>query len=87
MYKVVWKSKALEDVKFFQKNEPRVIKKLRKLEVELKKHPEFGTGKPEELKHELSGYWARRVTQEHRMVYEITDNTVAIIKCRFHYDK
>jgi toxin YoeB len=49
-------------------------------------HPFAGIGKPEPLRYEWSGYWSRRITGEHRLVYRIEGNTVFIAQCRFHYD-
>ena len=47
----------------------------------------IGIGKPEALKHEFSGYWSRRITDEHRLVYKVTDTTILIASCKYHYDK
>jgi toxin YoeB len=49
------------------------------------RQPFAGLGKPEPLKHELSGYWSRRINDEHRLVYKITDEAITIISCRYHY--
>lgn len=54
-------------------------------EKDIKRQPFKGTGKPEPLKHQLQGCWSRRIDSEHRLVYEITDGTLKIIACRFHY--
>ena len=47
--------------------------------------PFQGIGKPEPLKHELSGYWSRRITDEHRLVYEVKEDSIIIISCKYHY--
>ena len=47
--------------------------------------PYSGIGKPEPLKHELSGYWSRRITEEHRLVYSVNENRIIVISLRFHY--
>jgi toxin YoeB len=52
---------------------------------EVQRTPFEGTGKPEPLKHELKGCWSRRITQEHRLVYEVKGETIRILACRFHY--
>lgn len=44
-----------------------------------------GIGKPEPLKHELSGYWSRRITKEHRLVYKVTEEAIIIVSCKYHY--
>ncbi|MBB1127467.1 Txe/YoeB family addiction module toxin, partial [Thiospirillum jenense] len=48
--------------------------------------PYQGLGKPEPLKHELQGYWSRRITNEHRLVYKCEGDSVVIIACRYHYE-
>ena len=62
-----------------------VLKKIRSLIVSILSTPFEGIGKPEPLKHELSGYWSRRITDEHRLVYEIKGDKIIIVQCRFHY--
>jgi toxin YoeB len=64
-----------------------VLKRIRQLLESISITPFEGIGKPEPLKHELSGYWSRRITQEHRLVYTIKNNEIIIIQCRFHYDE
>ncbi|TAL09336.1 MAG: Txe/YoeB family addiction module toxin, partial [Nitrospirae bacterium] len=49
------------------------------------RHPHTGLGKPEPLKGDLSGYWSRRITKEHRLVYKVEKNVLSIAQCRFHY--
>ncbi len=65
-----------------------VINKINRILKELKEHPEIGTGKPERLKHELSGFWSRRLSKEHRMIYKIEENivTVTVISAMGHYE-
>ncbi|MDR3141101.1 MAG: Txe/YoeB family addiction module toxin [Tannerellaceae bacterium] len=53
----------------------------------ISKHPFEGIGKPEKLKHELNGYWSRRIDVMHRMVYTVTDDKIYVISCRYHYKK
>ncbi len=63
-----------------------VLKKLLILFEELSEHPYTGTGKPEPLKHLLSGLWSRRINREHRLVYEVTDTIVFILSAKGHYE-
>jgi toxin YoeB len=65
---------------------PQVLSKIISLLVEITATPFVGTGKPEPLRHSLKGKWSRRITQEHRLVYEVKNETVWIVSCRFHYD-
>jgi len=64
-----------------------ILKKIRSLLESIRETPFVGIGKPEPLKHELSGYWSRRITDEHRLVYEVKPTKIVVIQCRFHYDK
>jgi toxin YoeB len=52
---------------------------------DIQRDPFSGLGKPEALKHDLSGLWSRRITQEHRLVYNVTDEEIVIVSCKFHY--
>jgi len=85
---LVFKPKALEDRDFFKKsgNIP-LMRKIQCLLEELELHPATGTGKPEKLKENLSGYWSRRITDEHRIVYTIDNEKrhVEIYSLRGHY--
>lgn len=73
------------DYLYWQQTDKKVLKKINQLVKDIKRDPFDGLGKPEPLKHEFSGCWSRRITDEHRLVYEITQYSVVIISCRFHY--
>ena len=75
---------AFEDYQNWQENKA-VFKKLNALLKETLRTPFAGTGKPEALKHDLSGYWSRRITDEHRLVYKVAQDAVIVISCKFHY--
>jgi len=78
--------KALEDIEFWKKSgNKRIQSKITKLLESICLTPYSGIGKPEPLKHELSGYWSRRITDEHRLVYTIVNDRIKIISLRFHY--
>jgi toxin YoeB len=85
---LIFQPKALEDREFFKKsgNMP-LMNKIQNLLAELELHPEVGTGKPEKLTANLSGYWSRRVNGEHRIIYTIEEKTITIYSLRGHYDK
>ncbi len=72
--------------KRLEKSDPRTLAKIISLIVETTSNPFSGTGKPEPLKHSLKGKWSRRITQEHRLVYEVKADTIWIVSCRFPYD-
>ena len=73
------------EYEYWQKTDKQVLKKVNQLLKDVKRDPFDGLGKPEALKHEFSGCWSRRITDEHRLVYEVTDYSIVIISCRFHY--
>ena len=77
--------RAWEDYLHWQRENKAVVKKINQLIRDIQRSPFDGLGKPEPLKHELSGAWSRRITQEHRLVYLIEGDTVTILQCRFHY--
>ena len=76
---------AWEDYLYFKNSDKIISKKIDKLIKESLREPFEGIGKPEKLKGNLSGYWSRRITQEHRLVYKYENNTLFIASCRFHY--
>ena len=77
---------AHEDIEYYKSAGNKVIlKKLLILLEELAEHPFSGTGKPEPLKHNLSGAWSRRINKEHRLIYELHDDIVLILSARGHY--
>ena len=61
-------------------------KKIAKLILDIQKNPFAGLGKPEPLKGNYTGYWSRRITQQHRLIYKVKNDVLFIASCRFHYD-
>lgn len=82
---VAFYTKALDDFYEWESTYKKVFRKIKDLIKEITRTPFEGIGKPEPLKHELSGYWSRRITDEHRLVYKISDNTLYILSCKEHY--
>lgn len=80
-----WTEDAWEDYEYWQKTSKEKIRQINKLIKAIKREPFEGIGKPEPLKHDLAGYWSRRIDQEHRLVYEVQDDAIVIIQCRYHY--
>ena len=76
---------AFEDYLFWSQTDPKVFRKLNALIKEAARTPFEGTGSPEPLKHEWQGYWSRRLTQEHRLIYKVTDAEIIVAECRLHY--
>ncbi len=82
---LLFTDESWEEYLYWQDTDKAVLRKINQLLKEIKRTPFEGMGKPEPLKHPLQGCWSRRIDREHRLVYEVTDNTVKIIACRFHY--
>lgn len=83
--KLIFADEAWEDYLYWQKQDKRIVERINKLIRETQRDPFVGVGKPEGLKHALSGYWSRRITDEHRMVYRIEGGALLIAQLRFHY--
>ncbi|KAA0262616.1 MAG: Txe/YoeB family addiction module toxin [Hafnia alvei] len=73
------------DYVFWQENDKRFIKRINELIKEIERSPFTGIGKPEPLKHHLSGYWSRRINEEHRLIYRVEQDRMIILSCRYHY--
>jgi toxin YoeB len=80
-----WTEDAWEDYEYWQKTSKDKVKQIGKLINAIKRDPFEGIGKPEPLKHDLAGYWSRRIDHEHRLVYEVQDDAIIIVQCRYHY--
>jgi len=78
---------AWEDYLWFQEHDRKLLKRINLLIKDVLRTPFSGIGKPEPLKADLTGYWSRRINDEHRLVYAATTTEVTIIACRFHYSK
>ena len=76
---------AWEDYLYWQKTDKKIVKRINALVKETKRSPYEGTGKPDPLKHALAGYWSRRITDEHRIVYKVTESAILIAQLRYHY--
>jgi toxin YoeB len=76
---------AFEDLAWWVKNDRKKALKIIKLIEEIQRDPFQGSGKPETLKHELSGCWSRRIDEKHRLVYEVLETKIRILACRYHY--
>jgi toxin YoeB len=83
--KIVFLDQAWEDYLYWQNTDKASLKKINALIKEIERTPFEGSGKPEPLKHNLAGYWSRRINLEHRLVYKIDNDTVVILQCRYHY--
>ena len=75
-----------EDYLYWQQTDKAMLRKVNALIEAIRREPFSGLGKPEPLRHDLRGYWSRRITDEHRLVYFVAGDTVDILQCRYHYD-
>ncbi len=85
MKQIAFEEKAFEDFTNWATQDKKLYTKIIALIKDIKTSPFLGLGKPEPLKHELSGYWSRRINDEHRLVYKVTDTMIIIASCKYHY--
>ena len=83
--KLIFSDEAWDDYLYWQKQDRKMVERINKLIQEVKREPFCGMGKPEPLKHALSGFWSRRITDEHRMVYRINGDSLEVAQLRYHY--
>ena len=76
--KLIWSEESWDDYLYWQETDKRIVKKINELIKDTRRTPFEGKGKPEPLKHNLSGFWSRRITEEHRLVYAVTDDSLLI---------
>ena len=80
-----WADHAWDDYLYWQQADKKTLKRINLLIENIKRQPFDGIGSPEPLKHNWSGYWSRRINREHRLVYKVTDESIIIVQCRYHY--
>ena len=88
---IVFTKNAWDDFEYWIENDPELVIKIKELLKSIRQNPFTGIGKPEPLKYDLKGFWSRRISSEHRLVYKISgvkgvDQKCFILQCRFHYD-
>lgn len=83
--KLVFSEAAWEDYLYWQKTDAKTLARINQLIREASRQPFSGIGKPESLKHALKGYWSRRINDEHRFVYKVTDEALLIAQFRYYY--
>ena len=83
--KLVFADEAWEDYLYWQQQDKRMVKRINDLVAATKRDPFSGIGKPEPLRHALAGFWSRRITDEHRMVYKAEKDALLIAQLRYHY--
>jgi toxin YoeB len=85
--KLCFTSTAWDDYLWFQESDRKLLKRINLLIQDILRSPFEGIGKPEPLKADLTGYWSRRINDEHRLVYSATTTEIIVVACRYHYSK
>jgi toxin YoeB len=83
--RLVWDQDAWDDYLYWQRTDRAKVKRINDLIRDIMREPFAGTGKPEPLKHQLVGSWSRRIDDEHRLVYRVTEDDLVILQARYHY--
>ncbi len=83
--KLLFSEHAWDDYLYWQRTDKRTLRRINTLIKDIRRDPRNGIGKPEALRHGLSGFWSRRINDEHRIVYKVGTNTVFIAQLRYHY--
>jgi toxin YoeB len=84
--KYVFVDESWEDYVYWQETDKKMARRINELLKEISRNPFSGKGKPEPLKYKYKGFWSRRINEEHRLIYQVKENEMFIIKCRYHYD-
>ena len=83
--RLIFADTAWDDYLYWQQHDKRLLERINRLIRETQRQPYTGLGKPEPLKHALSGFWSRRITEEHRMVYKVEGDALLLAQLRYHY--
>ena len=83
--KLIFAQKGWEDYLYWQRTDKKTLKRINALIKDIKRNPFVGIGDPEPLKYDWSGFWSRRITKEHRIVYAVEQDSILIAQCKFHY--
>jgi toxin YoeB len=82
---ICFRQRAWDDYLYWQQTDRKILKRINSLIRDIERDPFSGPGKPEPLKHQFSGFWSRRINDEHRLVYTLFDGDLVIVQCRYHY--
>jgi toxin YoeB len=85
--RLAFTERGWDDYEFWQQNDQRMLRKLNELLKDCRRSPFAGIGKPEPLRGSLSGWWSRRISDEHRLVYRVEGDLLVVQQCRFHYER
>ena len=87
MRTIIFHSESFDEYSDWASINIRAFERLRRIIAETRRTPFQGIGKPEPLQHELRGHWSRRIDDEHRLVYRVSDEAITIVSCKYHYSK
>ena len=87
MKNVLLTPKAFEEISYWLSEDKRMVSKIFDLIRDIQRSPFSGLGKPEPLRHDFKGFWSRRISGEHRLIYRVDNEQIIITHCRFHYNK
>jgi len=82
----IFVEESWDDYLYWQETDKKMARRINELLKHISRNPFSGIGKPEPLKYKYKGFWSRRINEEHRLIYQVKENEVLIVKCRFHYD-
>ncbi|MDO4998617.1 MAG: Txe/YoeB family addiction module toxin [Neisseria sp.] len=85
--KLIFSDDAWQDYLFWQQNDKAMLKRVNALIKDIQRNPFDGIGKPEPLKFHLAGFWSRRISDEHRLIYAFENDAILIAQCRYHYER
>ncbi|MCR4782437.1 MAG: Txe/YoeB family addiction module toxin [Lachnospiraceae bacterium] len=83
---LLWEDRGWEDYLYWQTQDKKTLKKINKLIKDAQRNPYEGIGKPEPLGENLSGFWSRRINEQDRLIYDVTEDGIRIIACKGHYE-
>jgi toxin YoeB len=85
--RLVFTSQGWEDYTYWQRADRAIVRRINRLLDDALRDPTDGIGKPEPLKYGIAGAWSRRITEEHRLVYQVLDTDLVVLQARYHYEK
>lgn len=85
-HNLIWHPSAWEDYLYWFETDKKILKKINELIKAIDRGPFEGIGKPEPLQYAFTGFWSRRITQEHRIIYAVQNKEIIIAACRYHYE-
>ena len=84
--RIIFSKRAWDEYQYWVQTDRQMLKRINQLIQEISRDPFSGVGKPEPLRHQLAGFWSRRITAEHRMVYAVENDDLLIAQLRYHYE-